>query len=153
MNNKTSVSYQIEQVRKMLESGKPQQALDYLDRLDSNNHLIQNARGVCLMRLGQADSANQILRDLAFRGQICIPSDTSPLFAANYATTLLMKGYNQEALEILADLKPAQHPYIAALYDAAAEWKRGLTLFQRLCCRLKLYPKKPISLTVPPGGL
>lgn len=153
MNNKTSISYQIEQIQKMLDSGKPREAMEYLDRLDSNNHLIQNARGVCLMRLGQADAAIQILRDLAFQGQICIPSDTPPLFAANYATALLMKGYNQEALEILAALKPAQHPYIAALYDAVAEWKRGLTLFQKLCCRLKLYPKKPISLAVPPGGL
>lgn len=105
------------------------------------------------MRLGQVDAAIQILRDLAFQGQICIPSGTPPLFAANYATALLMKGYNQEALEILADLKPAQHPYIAALYDAVAEWRRGLTLFQRLCCRLRLYPKKPVSLTVLPGNL
>lgn len=153
MTEKMSIQSQIEHIQELLDCGKVQQALMYVDRMGQDNGPMKNARGVCLMRLGKAESAAGVLRDLVFGGLICIPSDTPPLYQANYAAALLMKGYNQEAMEILAGLGPQQHPYIAALYERIVEWKRGLNLFQRLACRMKLYPHKPIPLNGHLGSL
>lgn len=153
MTEKMVTHNRIEHVRGLLNSGKPDQALQYIDRNGQNNQPMVNARGVCLMRLGRVEAAVEVLRDLTFHGLVCIPSDTPPLYQANYATALLMKGYTQEALEILASLAPNQHPYIAALYETVAEWKKTLNVFLQLSCRIKLYPSKRIPLKYPPGDL
>jgi predicted Zn-dependent protease len=143
----------IDHLRQLLDNGEYEKALWFVDHVGQDNSLMKNARGVCLMRQGNIEPAIKLLRDLNFAGQICIPSDTPPLYQANYATALLMKGYNQEAMEILAGLKARQHPYVAAMHETIAEWKRGLNLFQRLGCLLRLYPRKQVSLKYPPGSL
>jgi tetratricopeptide (TPR) repeat protein len=137
----------------LLENGEYDKALAYLNRLGHENDFIRNAKGVCLMRLGEIDAALKVLRELVFAGQICIPSSTPPLYQANYATALLLKGYNQEALEILSSLDPKAHPYIAAMKETFAEWKKGLGLFGRILCGIRLYPRKPVALKYPPGAL
>ncbi|HPY77218.1 MAG TPA: hypothetical protein PLQ45_05195 [Anaerohalosphaeraceae bacterium] len=153
MTEKTSAQNPIEHIRQLLKAKEYEKALLYVDQVGQNNSPMKNARGVCLLRQGKIEPALKLLRDLNFAGQICIPSDTPPLYQANYATALLMKGYNQEALEILSGLKARQHPYVAAMHETIAEWKRGLNPFQRLGCLLRLYPRKPVSLKYPPGSL
>lgn len=153
MTEKMVTQNRIEYIRELLNSGKPDQALQYIERNGQNNQPMLNARGVCLMRLGRVEAAVEALRDLTFHGLVCIPSDTPPLYQANYATALLMKGYTQEALEIMTSLAPNQHPYIAALHQTIAEWKKNLNIFLRFCCMVKLYPSKRITLKYPPGDL
>lgn len=143
----------MDHIRQLLDNGEYEQALWVVDHVGQDNSPMKNARGVCLMRQGKIEPAIKLLRDLNFQGQICIPSDTPPLYQANYATALLMKGYNQEAMEILAALKPKQHPYVAAMRETIAEWKRELNVFQQISCLLRLYPRKQVSLKYPPGSL
>lgn len=143
----------VESVHSLLRSGQPEQALGQVERCGQSGEWVKNARGVCLMRMGKVDGAVEVLRDLTFRGLICIPSDTPALYKANYATALLMKNYTSQAMEILRGLDPKQHPYIAVLHETVAEWKRGLNPFQRLMCLVTYYPSRPVALKYPPGEI
>jgi hypothetical protein len=153
MDHKATTCDPVENVRELLRSGQPEQALARVERCGQSGEWMKNARGVCLMRMGRIDAALETLRDLVFRGLVCIPSDVPGLYKANYATVLLMKGYTQQAMEIIRGLDPQEHPYIARLNEAIAEWKRGLNLFQRFLCLITCYPSRPVELKFGPGDI
>lgn len=137
-------------VRQYLQSGNPEKALQMLDR-EAKQADLDLARGVCLMRLNRVDPAIDVLREIVFGRFLAIPATTPPLYKANYLTALLMKGFTQMALEIESTLKDDDHPYIAKLKGAVAEWKRSLPIHQRLMCAIKLYPNRPFKLPFLPG--
>lgn len=150
----TSVQEKLNYIRQLLEAGKPEQALHFLEKTGVQTPELQNALGVCLLRSGNIKRANDVLRELVFQKAICIPYGTPPLFQANYVTSLLMRGnYNQAAIEILKGLSPLSHPYVAELYQTLHRWQQKLPLVKRILYWVKLYPSTPVTLTVPPGSL
>lgn len=153
MLNDNTTQNTITYIQKLLASNEIEKALHYIDRKGDRTPEWRNALGVCLMRLGETEKAVNILRELVFQHYLSIPRGTPPLYQANYATALLMKRYNQMAIEIIKTLPPSDHPYIAQLHDAVAQWKKNLPLLRRFLSKLGLYPNTRIVLNFPPGQL
>ncbi len=153
MLNENTSQNTITYIQKLLASNEIEKALHYIDRKGSPTPELRNALGVCLMRLGESEKAVNILRELVFQKYLSIPRETPPLFQANYATALLMKCYNQMAIEIIETLSPSDHPYIALLHDAVAQWRNTLPLHRRFLSKLGLHPNTRIVLNFPPGQI
>ena len=66
----------IENVRELLNKNLPVEALKFIDHTGQQSPVMENAKGVCLMRIGRIEEAVTTLRDIVFQGHICIPSDT-----------------------------------------------------------------------------
>lgn len=141
------------QIRQLLEQNQADKAMQLIEKTGTQSRELKNAFGVCLLRLGRLAGAMDVLRELIFQNSMCIPKDTPPLFQANYATALLMKNYNQMAIEIINGLPADAHPYVAALQQAIADWKKQLSLFHQFRCLLGLYPAAPVILPFPPGDV
>ena len=121
----------IDQVRALLNDGRSQEALDLIHHLGQSTPEIENARGVCLLRLGRVDEALSVLRNLAFQGHICIPSDTPVVFRTNFATALLMAGHTNGAIAAIDHLSDKQHPAVGRIHTAIRRWKAGLSWPER----------------------
>lgn len=153
MLNKNTSQETITYIQTLLASNEIDKALHYIDRKGDRTPELRNALGVCLMRLGETEKAVNILRELVFQKYLSIPRGTPPLYQANYATALLMKRYNQMAIEIIETLSPSDHPYIAQLHDTIAQWRNNLPLHRKFLSKLGLYPNARIVLNFPPGQL
>lgn len=147
----TTAQEKMAHIRQLLAEGQAEKALQFIEKTSGPARELKNAQGVCLMRLGRVTPANDVLRELVFQNSMCIPLDTPPLFQANYATALLLKNYNQMAIEIVKGLPEGAHPYVDRLSAAIAQWRKALPLVQRLRCVLGLYPSRPVVLPFPPG--
>jgi hypothetical protein len=132
-------------------AGDAEKALQVTHRAPNKTQELRNALGVCLLRLGRTEGAIDVLRELVFKNQLCILPDTPPLYQANYATALLLKNYNQMAIEIIKGLPVSAHPYIAELRRTIHQWQQGLPLHQWFRCLIGLYPSTPVVLNFPPG--
>ncbi|HPD47705.1 MAG TPA: hypothetical protein P5279_13735 [Anaerohalosphaeraceae bacterium] len=149
-SNLSSTS-KLERIRQLFDEDRLEEALQYIEKAGSPSPELRSALGVCLMRLGRTDRAVVVLRELVFGKLMCIPSDTPPLFQANYATSLLLKGHNQAAIDLVKTLNASDHPYIARLQQAIAQWRKSLPVHRRIACLMSLYPKVPVKLDFPPG--
>ncbi len=152
MNKKTSQD-SIAYIRQLLDSNEVERAFQYINKKGTHKPELRNALGVCLLRLGETEKAVGILRELVFQKHLSVPKDTPPLFQANYATALLIKRYNQMAIEIIKTLSPSTHPYIGRLHDAIVGWRKNLPLYRRILFKLGLYPNTRIVLNFPPGQI
>lgn len=142
----------LRKVRALAEAGRLQEAFDLANRGGAADALLKNARGVCLMRMRQPEKAIRIYRELTLTGGGIVLRPNVPLiFKTNYATALLMSGNVGGGCEILHELRNEDHPRIAQLQAAVANWKAGLMLFQRLMWRLGNPPEIPVTIDFVPG--
>jgi hypothetical protein len=152
-NNSERLS-DIDRIRCLLDEGKPQQALDLVNRRDQDSAEWRNARGVCLLRLGKVDEAAGVLREVVFPDDsIAIPDDMPSLYRANFATAMLLKRNLVAGIPILRRLNGEPHPYIRQLSTALARWDKSLNFVQRLLGTVEWYPDKPFPLDFPPGAV
>jgi tetratricopeptide (TPR) repeat protein len=149
----STIEDKITHVRQLLEAGQTENAIYFIEKTGLQSPDLRNALGVCLLRLGKVEKALNILQELVFQKFLSIPKGTPALYQANYATVLLLKNYNQMAIEIINGLPAAEHPYIAQLQASVARWKKQLTAFNKFRCLLGLYPDTPVTLSVQPGDL
>jgi predicted Zn-dependent protease len=149
VNQKKSTD--IEHIKELLNQNQTLDALKYIERLGQDTPVLENARGVCLMRLGKFDEAATTLRNVVFQGQICIPSDTPVLYKINFATAMLLSNQKDAAFPILNQIDEKENPQAAKLKDAVKQWVKSLSLSERCRYHVGIYPKKPISLDFPPG--
>jgi hypothetical protein len=143
----------IEHVRELLNENCPLDALKYIEHLGQQTPVIENARGVCLMRAGRIEEAVTVLRDVVFQGHICIPSDTPVLYRINFATAMLLSNEKDAAFPVLNELDEKEHPEVTKLKDAIRQWVKSLSFSEKCRYHLGLYSKKPISLDFPPGEI
>lgn len=145
----------LQQVQSLLESGQPQQALDRINAARAaNDPALKNARGVCLLRLGEPDRALQLYRGLVLQPQgILLRSDVPIVWKSNLATSLLLCGNVSGCVSLLNELRDEQHPALDQLRQAISSWQAGLSLWQKLGWKLGLAPACPVPLNFPPGGL
>jgi len=149
--NVASSQAKLDHIRLLLEAGEAEKAIQFIEKGGSQCPEINNALGVCLMRLGRIENAVVVLRQLVLGNRMCIPSDTPPLFQANYATALLLKNHNQPAIEIINNLAASDHSYIQQLKQAIAHWRKSLPVFQRMGCFVRSYPARRVTIPFPPG--
>jgi hypothetical protein len=138
-------------IRELLDQNLPEQALDYINHLGQETPEAKNALAVCLLRLGRTSEAASILRDIAFRGRICMPDDTPLLFQLNFATAMLMANFKDAAIAVMDRLEGEKDPQAVQLREAIEGWRKNLGFVGQLRCRLGFYPKQPVKLDFPPG--
>jgi hypothetical protein len=147
-----SIQEKLDVVQNYLKSGNPEKALRLLGEERHNPELV-NARGVCLLRLNEIDSAVEVFRELVFQGCICISTTVPSLYKANYITALLLNGSTSMAMELEGTLFDKSHPYVAALKQAMRNWRHTLPWYQRIMCNVGMYPNKPLPLPFEPGSI
>jgi hypothetical protein len=148
MATKTAnMSGALQHVRELLEHDRPDEALSFIAHSDNDAPEMENARGVCLLRLGRLDEALEVLRNLIYQGLLDMPEDAPALFQVNLAVAMLRANRIKSGALMIADrLNGDEHPEAARLKAAVRQWKAGLGPLGRLCCRLGLYPAKPVPL-------
>lgn len=141
-------------VGEMLDKQQPREALEVINKSGLSNRFVQNARGVCLLRLGQYENAMMTFRDLVFpQGAFSIPPQTPIVLQTNYVTSLMLLNDMVVALGLLADIGHKQHPAVQRLNTSVRLWKKSLPWWRRLFMRVGGYPDKPIVFHFPPGEL
>lgn len=141
------------QMAKHLAEGHVGQALAIAEHANIRSPWVDNARGVCHMRLGRTSKAVDILRGLVFDPSgFGIRHDVHPVHQANYATALLLNGNSDGFFGMLSGIADRKHPAVARLDDAIRRWKAGMTWGQWLKSFLGS-PAKPFTLDFPPGDL
>ncbi|MBN1359907.1 MAG: hypothetical protein JW993_04915 [Sedimentisphaerales bacterium] len=152
--NTSKLSISIEGVRALLEQGRPEAALEMGNHSGQDSPPWQNARAVCLMRLGKAEEAIRVLRAIVFPGgSICPPDDVPALYRANFVSAMLLKHSVETVMPVIEHLKDESHPYVRQLLTAIRCWRKGLTLRERVLWVLGWYPSGRIPFDFQPGGL
>jgi hypothetical protein len=155
MTTKTAnTSAALQHIRELLAHDQPGEALNFITHSGNDSAEMENARGVCLLRLGRLDEAIAVLRDIVCEGLVGVPHHAPALFRANFAVALLRANRDKGgALEISDWLDGNEHPEAAKLKAAVRQWKKSLGFLGRLRCRLGLYPAKPVPLDERPGAV
>ncbi len=144
----------LEQAHDLIGDNRCREALDLINRSGQHSAPMENARGVCMLRLGEIDKASKVFRELIFpTGAICISPNAPVTYQANYITAMFLAGNLVAGIGVLGQIRDRQHPAVLKLQVALKTWKKGLGLFQRLACLLSAYPHKPVTLDFPPGNL
>ena len=145
----------IDQVKNLLNDNRPDEAMKMLSRSRDTSTAIQNARAVCLMRLGQAEDALRILNSLVFpHGGITINPDAPLQVKINYATALLMSGNLAGCLSALGELRDETHPSVERLRQAIAGWRKSQSWWRRFSMAVGMHPfDVKIPLAFPPGEM
>lgn len=108
-------------------------ALGLINAAGSNAPEYANARGVCLMRLGNYREAVRVLRKLVMGPSATWLRPELPTFCkVNFATALLLAGYPAGCLEVLAEVHEDDDPMVRQLRAAVKRWEADLTAVQRL---------------------
>lgn len=121
----------LEQVRALLEQGHCAKALELL-RSKDRSPWAENARAVCLMRLGQPQQAVSIYRSLLLRSDVLIREDAPAVFVVNFATALLLTGNIAGAISTLEEMPQKNDPGAGRLRKAIDRWRKSLSIVERL---------------------
>jgi len=143
----------LERALRYVSIGDHERALDLLTAAIKSPR-NQNARGVCLLRLGRTEAAIRVFRELLLNpGSTWMRPDLPTVYKTNYATALLVGGHPSGCLEIINEIRNEQHPSVQRLRRAIATWEASLSLWQRLNWRIgKIEPSgRPVQLDFPPG--
>ena len=144
----------MDRVRRLLAEGHAQAALDLVNQRDDRSAPWQNVRGVCLLRLGFYERAVEALRRIVFPDNaICPPEDVPGLYRANFVTALLVTQHTDGAIPMAEHLEDDGDPYVRQVRQALDRWRRGLSVWQRIGVWVGWYPKKPVVLDFPLGGV
>jgi len=150
---KTKPLIPIEHIRTLLSQRRPQDALNFIEHLGQKTPAMENARGVCLMRLGKIEEAIPVLRDIVFQGYICLPTDTPVLYQINFATAMLLSNHKEGAFDILNKLDEKEYQQVVKLKDAIRQWVKSLSFIEKCRYYMDLYPEKPVTIDFPPGEI
>lgn len=137
----------------LIRDGQPQKALDLLRRATTSSPWLNNAVGVCLLRLGQAQAAQDVLRGLVLGVGITLKPDAAPIFKTNFATALLLTDNLSGCLSALADVNDEQNPAVQRLRGAINRWKQSLPFWEKIQWYLGGHPTRKVELDFPPGDL
>ena len=144
----------LEEVKRLLEQNKPQRALEAIGTAGAFDPELANAKAVCLLRLGDAHAAVDILRPLVLQhDSVVVRSGVPQVCLCNFATALLLDRNVNGCRNVLSDIQDKQHPIVRRLEQAIDEWFRSLSIWQRLNWHLGGCPNKPVTLNSAPGLL
>ena len=141
-------------VRDLLDANQPEKALELLQRSRDISSTVENARAVCLMRLGQSTDALNMLRPLVLeRTGITVKTDASDTLKANFAAALLLDNNVPGCQAMLSEVADQDHPEVRKITAAVARWKRELGIVGRFLTAIGIVSRKPVILDLPPGSI
>ena len=150
-----NTSAALQHIRELLDQDRPDEALNIVTRSGDDSPEMQNARGVCLLKLGRLDEAVKVLQDITCQGVAAGMSHHAPaLFQVNFAIAMLRANREKGGALLIADwLNGNEHPEAARLKAAVRQWKKSIGLLGRLRCRLGAYPATPVPLDERAGAV
>jgi Flp pilus assembly protein TadD len=119
-------------VKSLLDAGRPEDAFHVVNGLGLRDAATQNARAVCLMRMGRPEEAVRALRGAVLKGGLILRDDVPTAYKVNFAVALALSGNPTGAVAILSEFDAEDHPQVIALRQAIQRWKRSLPFLQRL---------------------
>jgi WD40 repeat protein len=141
-------------VAALLGANQPKEALRLLNASGKRDPAAENARGVCLMRLGDADGALRVFSKLVFPATGNRMLAHGPVvYKINFASALLLANRVAECIERLDEMDADQDVAVQRLRSAINQWKRQLTFWQKMQWFCGIQPSKPISRDFPLGEL
>jgi len=154
IKNEVISQISIETIAYLLDQGKAKEALNLINHVNQHSPAWENAKGVCLLRLGMFDVACAIFRNLVFPSNcISVPSDVPALYRANFATAMLLANHKDSALAVLENMDTNGHPYVTQFLTEVNRWKEGMSLLERMGLAIGWYSKRPFHCECPPGGI
>jgi hypothetical protein len=137
----------------VLQQEGPREAFDVLAGAETSPW-VTNARGVCLLRLGEVQSALALFRRLAMapRG-FGLRHEAPTVFKTNYATAQLLAGNLTGCIVTLGQARDDGHPSVQRLRAAISHWRRSLSFREWGCSVLGGDVARPVQLHFPPGDL
>ncbi len=142
-----------DQIEKHLQAGQPKKALDVLARSKVHSPWSTNAIAVCLLRLGQADRAVELFRNLVLSGSLFLRPDVPTAWKVNFATALLLSDNLSGCVQLLGDIHEEDHPGVQRLRAAVGSWHNRLSIWQKIQWFLGGQPARGVELDFPPGEL
>lgn len=142
-----------DQVETLLQAGQPKKTLDLLARSKHHSPWFTNAVAVCLLRLGQAQQAADLFRNLVLSGSLFLRSDVPAAWKVNFAIPLLMTDNLPGCIQVLRDIPEKEHPSVQRLSDAIRRWEKELSLVEKIQWHLGGQPARRVRLDDPPGEL
>ncbi len=142
-----------EQIEKLLQAGQPKKALDVLARAKVHSPWSTNAVAVCLLRLGQAEQAVELFRNLVLSGSLFLRSDVPTAWKVNFAIALLMTDNLPGCIQVLRDIHEEGHPSVQRLRNTIRQWEKELSLWEKIQWHLGGQPARRVRLDCPLGEL
>lgn len=122
----------LEKLKKLLEDDNINDALSILNKTNDKSIWCQNARGVCLMRMGKYKQAVTTLTPLVFPGgSVIIGLGVPEKVKLNLAEAMLLTGNVSGAVSLIQNVKEDSVQLIK-LEQTIKRWKKSLSLFARL---------------------
>lgn len=142
-------------VRHLLDNGRAEEAVQVLAGCGCASKAVENAKGVCLMRMGKPEAAAKIFCKLVFPDKgFTIPDDVPTTFRANYATAWFLTGDFVAGSDLLRQIRDHDHPAVRRLRAAVRQWKRSLPWWRRLLLPLLgIGRARPMHVGLAPGDL
>src|SRR5579884_964758 len=143
----------LSRVEVLLQEGEPRQALQLLARSKLASPWATNATGVCLLRLGEAERAIALFRNLLLSGGLFVRPEVPTAWKINFATALLLTDNAAGCVRLLAEIQEEDHPGVQRLRAAIRDWHNQLSGWQRIQWFLGRQPAHRVELRFPPGEL
>lgn len=148
-----SESEVIAEVRRHLDDGQHERAIDAIVRAGAKSPWLTNALGVCQLRMRNGARAVEIFRGLVLTGGIHVREDVPPVFKLNFAAAMLATGNVDGFLSVLGEMGDDEHPSVARYREAHRRWRDGLSLRERIRHAFGGRVAPPLDLGVPLGDL
>jgi len=139
-------------VQVLLDERQPAKAIELITRSRLISPWVQNAIGVCRMRLGQTQSAVDLFRGMVVSETLNLRDDVPAVCKTNYATALLVNKNLPGCQNVLRELGEA-HPTAHKLKAAIERWKNGMGLWQKIQWYTGTEMTDAVPLDFPAGDL
>lgn len=144
----------MDKVKGLIDQGQFEQVVHLINRGGQRPPEMENALGVCLLRLGKAEAALNVLRSLAFEnGSVSMLPDTPAIYKVNFVTAAILTGNVSIGFSLLDQIHDEDNPAVIRIRAAIKRWKESCTPTQRFLMHFSVYPDKPIDLERPIGEL
>ncbi|MFH1748860.1 MAG: hypothetical protein ABIG44_17645 [Planctomycetota bacterium] len=153
--NPEKVSDVLALVQKLLNIGKPKEAVELVRKYGTGSSALSDAYGVALMRSGETAKAVEVYRGLCINESgFALKQNLPTNFKTNYATALLLAKNVSGCQSLLAEINQEQDAYVQKLRAAIGRWRRSLGWWKRLAFDwYDAEPDKPVPLDFQPGEL
>lgn len=141
-------------VSQLVSAGDPKAAIETMGRATPKSPWVDNAIGVCLMRLGMWQQALDVFRGLALGpGGVVLRADAPPVFKSNFAAALAATGNLDGFFRALSDLRDENHSSVVKLRDRVDQWTAGFTSWQKIQWHLGASQPAPFPIDTNLGDL
>src|SRR5262249_50255293 len=127
------VADRLRRAEQLLQEEGPEPTLAFLAKTRDASPWVINARGGCLLRLGEAGRALDLFRGLVQGSMgLSLKEDAPTTFKTNYATAQLLAGNLTGCIVTLGQIQDEGHPSVKRLRAAIRRWEQSLSFWSKI---------------------